>query len=103
MEEALSSVLAMPEKNVAGSGLGQLLPPNLTTAMEELASTPDAEAQQPVCILLIDLMTVAIKGTRRARSTSVTGRHGRRPWHLQWPHKWAGRIAPGGLLLGDVA
>jgi hypothetical protein len=35
----------MPEKNVAGSGLGQLLPPNLTTAMEELASTPDAKAR----------------------------------------------------------
>ena len=38
-------------------------PPSLATAMEELASIP---------------MAVAIKGKRRARSTSVTGRHGRR-------------------------
>jgi hypothetical protein len=30
-------------------------------------------------------MTIAIKGKRRARSTSVTGHHGRRPWHLQRP------------------
>jgi hypothetical protein len=29
-------------------------------------------------------MTVAIKGKRRARSTSVTGRHGRRPWIPRW-------------------
>ena len=29
MEEALSSVLAMPEKNVAGSGLGQRPPSRL--------------------------------------------------------------------------
>jgi hypothetical protein len=62
-------------------------------------------------MLLIDAMAVAIKGKHRARSTSalrgafgrvaqeaifqdacfqplvnhsVTGRHGRRPWHLQW-------------------
>jgi hypothetical protein len=41
------------------------------------------QGTQPLCILLIDGMTVAIKGKRHARSTSVTGRHGRRPWHLQ--------------------
>jgi len=29
--------------------LGQFLPPSLATAMEELASTPDAKARQPLC------------------------------------------------------
>jgi hypothetical protein len=41
------------------------------------------QGTQPLCMLLIHAMAVAIKGKRRARSTSVTGRHGRRPWHLQ--------------------
>jgi hypothetical protein len=52
---------------------GQFLPPSLATAMEELASTPDAKAHN----------RYATEGKRRARSTAVTGRHGRRPWHLQ--------------------
>ena len=50
-----------------------ILPPSLATAMEELASTPDAKARN----------RDATEGKRHARSTSVTGRHGRRPWHLQ--------------------
>jgi hypothetical protein len=41
------------------------------------------QGTQPLCILLIDGLTVTIKGKRRARSTSITGRHGRRPRHLQ--------------------
>jgi hypothetical protein len=65
------------------TGLGQFLPPSLATAMEELASTSDAKAQ-PLCVLLIDGMSVAIKGKHHARSTSVTGRHGRRPASLLW-------------------
>jgi hypothetical protein len=41
------------------------------------------QGTQPLCILLIDGIVAAINGKRHARSTSVTGRHGRRPWHLQ--------------------
>jgi hypothetical protein len=36
------------------SASGQFLPPSLATAMEELASTPDAKGTQPPCRFLID-------------------------------------------------
>jgi hypothetical protein len=51
----------------------------LATAMEELASTPDAEAHNRCAHFLIDATTAATKGKCRARSTSITGRHDRRP------------------------
>jgi hypothetical protein len=35
------------------SAAGQFLPPNLATAMEELASTPDTEAPQSPCYCLM--------------------------------------------------
>jgi hypothetical protein len=48
------------------------------------ATRTGRQGTQPLCILLIDGMAVAIKGKRRARSTSVTGRHGRRPASQVW-------------------
>jgi hypothetical protein len=47
------------------------------------------------CIPLIDGMTVAIKGKRRARSTSVTGRLGCRSWHRQWARTGRHRLFTG--------
>jgi zinc-finger binding domain of transposase IS66 len=58
-------------------------PPSSPTAMEELASTPDARHATAVPSL-IDEMTVSIIGKHGARSTPETGRHGRRPPSRQW-------------------
>src|ERR1700733_1184506 len=33
---------------------------------------------------VVDKTTVSINGNRYDRSTSVTGRHGRRPWYRRW-------------------
>jgi hypothetical protein len=63
------------------SHMGQFLPPSFVAAMEELASTPDAKAHNGHASF--DAMTVAIECKRLDRRTPITGRHGRRPWHLQ--------------------
>jgi hypothetical protein len=62
---------------------GQFLPPSFATAMEELASTPEAKAQ-PLWVLLIDGMAAAINGKRRVRGISVTGRQLGRPPSRLW-------------------
>jgi hypothetical protein len=57
------------------AGQGQFLPTSLPTALEELASTPDAKAHNRYT-LLIDAMSIAINSKRCARSTPISGRHG---------------------------
>jgi hypothetical protein len=57
---------------------GQNLLPRYASVMEELARIPDAKGAQPPRRFMIDEMTVSTNGRRLARSTSVTGRHGRR-------------------------
>jgi hypothetical protein len=56
----------------------QNLLPRCASVMEELARIPDAKGAQPPRRFMIDEMTASTNGRRFARSTSVTGRHGRR-------------------------
>jgi hypothetical protein len=62
---------------------GQFPPPSFVAGGDGTCFNTGRQGAQPLCILLIDGVTVAIKGKRDARSTSITGRHGRRPWHPQ--------------------